>query len=76
MNDSELQHLIKMANQISDNLRYGDSPDTVAMRVADHLTRFWAPSMKEKIIKYSESDGGELKEPVRLAIKQLTIIHS
>ncbi|NKB32300.1 MAG: formate dehydrogenase [Pseudomonadales bacterium] len=71
MNDTELNHLIKMANQISDNVSHKDSPEVAAQRIANHMTRFWAPSMKDKIIQYAENGGSELKELTRLAVEQL-----
>ncbi len=71
MKDTELQHLIKMANQISDNLSHNDNAEVAATRIADHMTRFWAPSMKAKIVSYAEEDGEELNEATRLAIQQI-----
>ena len=39
----EIEHLVKMANQIADNFSFhGDAEK----RTADHLRRFWAPSMR------------------------------
>ena len=49
MTDKELAHLIKMANQIAINLAYGDSLEQSAARVSDHIVRFWAASMKNKL---------------------------
>jgi hypothetical protein len=43
----DVQRLVKMANQIADNFGFHD--DTVA-RTADHLRRFWAPSMRDKLV--------------------------
>ena len=71
MTDAELSHLIKMANQIADNLNRNDSAEATAERVADHITRFWAPSMKAKIIGYMNSDGSQLKDVSKLAIALL-----
>lgn len=73
MNDSELNHLVKMVNQISDNLDHNDSMEVVSERVADHLSRFWASSMREKIIKYAGAGGGDLKASAKLAIEKLVI---
>ena len=36
----EIEHLVKMANQIADNFSFhGDAEE----RTANHLRRFWAP---------------------------------
>ncbi|MDD9889432.1 MAG: formate dehydrogenase subunit delta [Gammaproteobacteria bacterium] len=61
-----------MANQISDNLSHNDGAEKAAPRIADHMTRFWAPSMKAKIVKYAEEDGEALKESTMLAIQQIS----
>ena len=42
----EIEHLVKMANQIAENFSFHD--DAVE-RITDHLQKFWAPSMLEKL---------------------------
>jgi len=39
--------------------------------VADHIKRFWARSMKEKIISYASSDGEMLQGVSMEAIRRL-----
>ena len=51
MEDNELLHLIKMINHIADNLDYDGGETEVALKVLEHIDRFWAPSMKLKIVK-------------------------
>jgi formate dehydrogenase subunit delta len=68
MSNVELNHLIKMLNQIVDNLAQGDAGDVVAARVADHLRRFWSPSMKKTIANYVVEDGSALHESARQAV--------
>ena len=64
----EVEHLVKMANQIADNFSFHD--DSVE-RVADHLQRFWAPSMRRKLLEvYRGADAG-LKPAVREALERL-----
>ena len=68
MSRTELQHLIKMMNQISANMALAESDESgelAAAKVADHIKRFWARSMREIIISYAESDGEEL-QPVSM----------
>jgi len=67
MSDSELQHLIKMANQIADNFSFHE--DQVA-RIADHIQRFWAPSMSTLLRNHIEIDGSGVNEPVRKAMQE------
>ncbi len=64
----EVEHLVKMANQIADNFSFHE--DAVD-RISDHLRRFWAPSMQEKLIGLDSAGGEGLKPAVREALKGL-----
>ncbi len=66
MSDQQLQNLIKMVNQIAVN-QHGDESQA-AQRVATHLQKFWARSMKAQIIAYLDDDGTELSPIAREAI--------
>ena len=68
MADNELMHLIKMINQIADNLDYDSGETEVALKVLEHIDRFWAPSMKLKIVEYAEVDGRGLSSISKLAL--------
>ena len=70
MSDTELEHLRKMANQIAANFSFHE--DQVA-RIADHITRFWAPSMKRSFNDYIEQGGQGVEAPVREAMKQVKL---
>ena len=63
MSDSELQRLVLMANQITANFRFTDNTED---RILDHLTRFWAPSMRHLIAQHVQQ-GGEGLEPEAIA---------
>ena len=64
----EIEQLIKMANQIADNLVFQDD---AAERTADHLRRFWAPSMRQQLLDYSAAGGDGLKPAARAAVQRL-----
>lgn len=64
----EVEHLVKMANQIADNLGFHDDAED---RIVDHLQRFWAPSMCQKIVDHDASGGGGLNPAARAAVKRL-----
>jgi formate dehydrogenase subunit delta len=64
----EIERLVKMANQIADNFSFHDD---VAERTADHLQRFWAPSMRRKILEYHAQGGDGLGPAVREALGRL-----
>ena len=68
MSDSELEHLKKMANQIAANFSFHEDQ---AARIADHITRFWAPSMRALLGSYIEKDGAGVDEVVRQAMKDI-----
>ena len=65
---SELPHLIEMANDIARNLSFNpDAPE----RIADHLSRFWAPSMRRLIVAHVEAGGVGLADNAIEAVKRL-----
>lgn len=64
----QMDKLVQMANQIADNFSFHD--DT-AGRVADHLRRFWAPAMRQKLIEFHDSGGEGLKPAVSRALEIL-----
>ena len=66
----EIDQLVKMANQIADNFSFHE--DAVD-RLADHLQRFWAPSMRKKLIEFLEAGGSGLKPDVIAAVKRLQV---
>jgi len=66
----EVAKLVRMANQIADNFAFHD--DTVE-RIADHIQRFWAPSMRRRIMDFNADGGKGLKSEVREAVKRITV---
>jgi formate dehydrogenase subunit delta len=64
----EAERLVKMANQIAENL---DFHDDAAERVADHLRRFWAPSMRQSLADYMAAGGAGLDPVVKAAVQRL-----
>lgn len=69
MTTSEIEHLRQMANQIAANFAFHD--DQVA-RIADHLKRFWAPSMRRLLASDIEQGGEGLEQPVRDAMRDIS----
>lgn len=70
MADGELQHLKQMADQIAANFSVYGKP---AERVADHLNRFWAPSMRRSLAEYVRRGGADLEPAVIEAIGLLEL---
>lgn len=71
MSDQQLQNMIKMINQIAANNLHYDSNDEAAGMVANHLSKFWAPSMRSQLIEYAAADGDRLSAVSRLAVRKL-----
>ncbi len=62
--------LIYMANQIG--TFFASQPRTdPADRIADHLAKFWDPSMRKKIVAHLEQGGEGLDPLVKDAVRQL-----
>ena len=67
MSNDQLNHLIKMINQIADNAGAGD--DVAA--VANHIKRFWARPMKLRIIEHLGQGGEGLNPVAKQAVEQI-----
>lgn len=68
MANTETQHLVSMANDIAANLSFQDNPDA---QIADHITRFWAPRMRNLLLEYAANDGQGLSVELLPALKIL-----
>lgn len=66
--DRELEHLVQMLGDIERNLAFNEDAEE---RIADHLHKFWAPSMRERILTFAASDGSTLSELSRSALRRL-----
>ena len=73
---AKLTNIIKMSNQISDNIGLHLTPDKAVDKVVNHIQLFWAKSMKEDLITYFQSDGRLLNEISKQAAAQLINIQS
>ena len=72
-NTDQLQQLIKMANQIAVNQPAELLGQEVAVAaVAEHIQKFWAPPMREKIRSYLQDNGQALNAVAKLAIARIT----
>jgi formate dehydrogenase subunit delta len=58
------EHLVKMANQISDFFRLKPEEEAIA-GAADHIRKFWDPRMRAKLATYL-ANGGEGLKPLAL----------
>lgn len=65
----QIATLIKMANQIAANLS-AYSPDEASTRIAQHLTRFWAPKMRKQLF-VAATDNTDVSPLVQDALQKM-----
>ena len=68
MSDAELEHLVAMANDIARNLAFNADAE---QRMVDHLERFWAPELRDRLRAHVETGGEGLSELALAAAKRL-----
>ena len=54
-----IDHLITMANQIGAFFKSYPDHEKAKEDIANHLTKFWAPSMRNQIKAYVEKEAGK-----------------
>ncbi len=60
MSGQQIDHLVKMANQIALNFGAQREPDLAAARTAEHLQKFWTADMRRQLADYATAGGEEL----------------
>lgn len=65
----QIDHLVKMANQIALNLGPGYDDTEAAQRIGHHISRFWTPQMRRELTDYWR-EGGEVAPLVAAALTQ------
>jgi len=55
----DIDHLITMANQIGDFFKSYPDQEKAKEDIANHLTKFWAPPMRNQIKAYVEKEAGK-----------------
>lgn len=71
MNNSQVENLVSMLNQIASNNNYKKTEEETALIVANHVKKFWARSMKKTIVSHAASDEAQLSITIKIAIAQL-----
>ena len=66
-----IDKLVRMANQIATNFAYLPDQEQAALKVADHLQRFWDPMMRAEIVEHFNAGSADLSEIARLAIGKI-----
>ena len=52
MTEANIERLVKMANQIALNMAANGTEEEVAEQIAQHLGKFWPPSMKDSVSEH------------------------
>ena len=66
-----VEKLVKMGEQIRDNMAYTDDSEVVARRITDHLDKFWDPRMLEAIKQFQSQNPEGLSRELSAAVAAL-----
>ena len=72
MSEPSTLHLLEMANQIALNLAHGKEQEQCIDEIANHIQRFWAPSMRVQLISLVAQNNPQLNQLVSKAVSQLS----
>ena len=61
----QIEHLVKMANQIALNVGAQDDVDALAEKTAKHIQRFWTRDMQAQLRDHWQAGGEDLAPAVR-----------
>ncbi len=70
MSANSSEHLVKMANQIVQNIPAATAEARIAS-AASHINNFWSPLMKKQIAEYIAEGGEDLIPEATAALKKL-----
>ncbi len=70
MTAKQIDHLVKMAEQIALNLGAGRDDQAAAEHCAEHIQRFWTPAMRRQLREFQQA-GGEVSAVVSAALQCL-----
>jgi formate dehydrogenase subunit delta len=66
-----IEHLVKMANQIGDFYKSFPNQEEAKSDIAKHMVNFWASSMRKQVLAHVNTQNGEGLTPIVIdAIKQ------
>ncbi len=66
-----VEKLLRMAEQISANMRYTQDSEVVATNVASHLNRFWDERMRSALKVYASESGNSVSSELQAVISKL-----
>jgi formate dehydrogenase subunit delta len=69
---TQIEHLIKMANDISNFFNADPDKEIAAEGMRNHLQRSWEPRMRKAIIAYCQQSGEGLSDLAKNSIAKLS----
>ncbi len=66
-----IDHLVRMANDIGNFFKAEPDHAQAVEGVATHIRRFWDPRMRKEILAYAEGGGAGMMDLVREAVLKL-----
>ncbi len=67
----QVDHLVKMANDIALNMAACGDEQAVARATLEHLQKFWTPAMLGQLIEYHRTGGTDLSPAVATLLASL-----
>ena len=71
MTARQVDHLVKMANDIALNMAACGNEQEVARVTGEHLQKFWTPAMLGQLIEYHRAGGADLSPAVARLLASL-----
>lgn len=71
MTSRSTEHLVQMANDIADYFQAEPETEAAVAGVVGHITRFWEPRMRRKLLAHLDAGGDGLSELSRRAAEAL-----
>ncbi len=69
MSDTQIQQLVKMAQQIALNM--AAEGDAQADKTAAHIHKFWTPAMRQRLVEHARASSEGLPPVVRKVVEFL-----
>lgn len=70
MSGQQIDHLVKMANQIALNFGEQRNLKEAARKTGEHLEKFWTRAMRDQLTTYAADSGVSLSPGVKLLLEQ------
>lgn len=70
----ELDHALKMLEQITANFAWDEDQDRAAAAIANHLKRFWSPDMRRMVCEALVDPSLEFSPLARRAVESLAAV--